>query len=78
MNWEQVQGQWHQLAGTVKTKWGKLTDDDIKVVAGHREQLVGKLQERYGIAKEDAEKQIESWYTKLDSPAIKPPPRGKA
>ena len=57
MNWTQIEGQWHQIAGQVKSKWGKLTDDDLKNVAGKQEQLVGKVQERYGVLKEEAEKQ---------------------
>jgi len=65
MNWDQIAGQWHQLHGEAKSKWAKLTDDDLKNVAGMREQLAGKLQERYGILKEDAEKQINEWTQKL-------------
>jgi uncharacterized protein YjbJ (UPF0337 family) len=61
MNWEQAKGQWTQLKGSVRKKWGKLTDDDLDVIAGERERLVGKIQERYGIAKEEAERQIASW-----------------
>jgi uncharacterized protein YjbJ (UPF0337 family) len=58
MNWDTIQGQWKQAGGQVKEKWGKLTDDDLTVIAGKRDQLVGKIQERYGIAKDAAEKQI--------------------
>lgn len=61
MNWERLQGHWKQLHGKVKAQWGELTDDDLAVVDGRREQLVGKLQERYGIAKEEAERQIAAW-----------------
>jgi uncharacterized protein YjbJ (UPF0337 family) len=61
MNWEQAKGQWTQLKGSVRKQWGKLTDDDLDVIAGQREKLVGKIQERYGIAKEEAERQIASW-----------------
>jgi uncharacterized protein YjbJ (UPF0337 family) len=61
MNWEQAKGQWNQLKGSVRKKWGRLTDDDLDVIAGERERLVGKIQERYGIAKDEAEKQITSW-----------------
>ncbi len=61
MNWTQIEGQWHQLTGQLKSRWGKLTDDDLKNVAGKKEQLVGKLQEHYGILKDDAEKQIDAW-----------------
>lgn len=61
MNWERIQGQWKQLHGRAKAQWGKLTDDDLRVIDGRREQLAGLLQERYGIAKEDAERQIAAW-----------------
>jgi uncharacterized protein YjbJ (UPF0337 family) len=61
MNWDQVQGQWKQLKGEVKQRWGKLTDDDFDLIAGKRDKLVGKLQERYGIAREEAEKQCDMW-----------------
>lgn len=61
MNWDQVQGQWTQLKGKVKETWGKLTDDDLDVIAGRRDQLVGKLQERYGYAKEQAERFVEEF-----------------
>ena len=64
MNWEQIQGNWKQLTGQAKEQWGKLTDDDIDVVAGRREQLAGKLQERYGLAKEEAERQVAEWQRK--------------
>jgi uncharacterized protein YjbJ (UPF0337 family) len=58
MNWDQIEGKWRQSVGTVKEKWGKLTDDDMDVIRGKRDQLVGKIQERYGIVKEEAEKQV--------------------
>ena len=61
MNWDQIQGQWKQLKGSARKQWGKLTDDDLDVVAGERERLVGVIQQRYGITKEEAEKQIASW-----------------
>jgi uncharacterized protein YjbJ (UPF0337 family) len=61
MNWDQAKGQWTQMKGSVRKQWGKLTDDDLDVIAGEREKLVGKIQERYGIAKDEAEKQIANW-----------------
>jgi uncharacterized protein YjbJ (UPF0337 family) len=61
MNWEQIKGKWNQAKGQAKEKWGDLTDDDLTVIAGKRDQLVGKIQERYGIAKEEAEKQVEEF-----------------
>lgn len=61
MNWDQVQGKWKQLRGSVRQEWGKLTDDDLEVVAGQKDKLVGRLQERYGISKEAAEDQVDAW-----------------
>ena len=61
MNWEQIEGKWMQLKGEAKQKWGKLTDDDLDFIAGKRDQLLGKLQERYGISKDEAYRQIENW-----------------
>ena len=61
MNWDRIEGNWKQVKGTVKQQWGKLTDDDLQVVEGRRTELVGKIQERYGIAKDEAERQVDSW-----------------
>ena len=61
MNWDTAAGNWKQVKGKVKEKWGKLTDDDLAYVNGKREQLLGRIQERYGIAKDEAEKEIKSW-----------------
>ena len=61
MNSDRIEGNWHQMVGSVKEKWGKLTDDDLKVIEGSVERLVGKVQERYGIALEEAHKQVEEW-----------------
>ena len=61
VNWEQVKGRWNQTKGAVKKQWGKLTDEDLTVIAGQRDQLVGKIQERYGIAKGEADKQVKTW-----------------
>jgi uncharacterized protein YjbJ (UPF0337 family) len=66
MNWDQVQGKWKQMKGEVKTKWGKLTDDDLDVAAGQKDKLVGRIQERYGIAKDEAERQVDDWNRSLD------------
>lgn len=65
MNWDQIKGNWSQWAGKAKEQWGKLTDDDLTVIAGHREQLAGKIQERYGIAKDAVEKQLTDWELKV-------------
>lgn len=61
MNWDQIEGNWKQFKGKVKEKWGKLTDDDLQVIGGKRDNLIGKLQEKYGIAKEDAEKELKNF-----------------
>jgi uncharacterized protein YjbJ (UPF0337 family) len=61
MNSDQFKGKWKQLKGSVKERWGKLTDDDLDVIDGQQEQLVGIIQERYGIAREAAEKQVNEW-----------------
>ena len=65
MNWDQLEGKWKQYSGKLKEKWGKLTDDDLRVINGKREQLTGVLQQRYGWAKEHAEKQIDEFVTEL-------------
>jgi uncharacterized protein YjbJ (UPF0337 family) len=61
MNSDQISGNWKLLKGKVREKWGKLTDDDVDVIAGKRDQLLGKVQERYGIAREAAETQVKEW-----------------
>lgn len=67
MNWEQVEGKWNQLKGLVKTKWDRLTDNDLEFIAGKRDQLVVKIQERYGIAREEAERQVNEWKMAFDA-----------
>lgn len=64
MNWDQVAGNWKQVKGKVKEEWGKLTDDDLTAIEGKRDQFVGKVQERYGIAKEEAERRVADWETR--------------
>jgi uncharacterized protein YjbJ (UPF0337 family) len=61
MNWEQIKGNWTQFKGKVKEKWGKLTDDDLTTIAGQKDQLVGKLQERYGTEKDKVEKEVDEF-----------------
>lgn len=58
MNWDIVQGNWKQFKGTVRAQWGKLTDDHLDVIGGKRTELAGKIQETYGISKDEAEEQI--------------------
>ncbi len=64
MNWDRVEGNWKQLKGNVRSAWGNITDDDFEKMAGKRDALVGKIQERYGIAKDEAERQVDDWYNK--------------
>ena len=61
MNWDRIEGNWKQFTGKAKQQWGKLTDDDLTVVEGRRVELVGKIQENYGVAKDEAERQVDSW-----------------
>ncbi len=61
MNWDRIEGEWKQFKGKAKEQWGKLTDDELDVVAGKRDQLSGAIQQRYGVAKDEAEKQLDAW-----------------
>jgi uncharacterized protein YjbJ (UPF0337 family) len=61
MNWDKVSGNWKQVKGKAKEKWAKLTDDDLTLAEGKRDQLLGRIQERYGVAKDEAEKQMKEW-----------------
>jgi uncharacterized protein YjbJ (UPF0337 family) len=61
MNKDEASGNWKQFKGKMKEKWGKLTDDDMTVIEGKRDQLVGKIQERYGYAKDQAESEVKDW-----------------
>jgi uncharacterized protein YjbJ (UPF0337 family) len=58
MNQDRIKGQWKQVKGRIKEQWGRLTDDDLDVIAGKRDQLLGRIQERHGIAKEEADRQV--------------------
>ena len=66
MNWNEVEGRWMQIRGQLKSKWGKLTDDDLMQCAGKRDQLIGKIENRYGIMKEEAARQVDEWVKQLD------------
>lgn len=65
MNWENLKGNWQQVKGKVKEQWGSLTDDDLDVIEGKRDQLVGTLQKRYGIARNEAERQVKEFESAL-------------
>ncbi|WP_198971751.1 CsbD family protein [Xylophilus sp. ASV27] len=62
MNNDRIAGNWKQFKGKLKEQWGKLTDDDLDVIQGRREQLLGRIQERHGIKKEEAEQQVTEWH----------------
>lgn len=64
MNWDRIEGDWKQFKGNVQQQWGKITDDQLDVIAGKRENLSGRIQEAYGISKDEAEKQLSSWQDK--------------
>ncbi|PJE28616.1 Uncharacterized conserved protein YjbJ, UPF0337 family [Pseudooceanicola antarcticus] len=64
MNWDRIEGNWKQIKGEAIAQWGKLTEDDVDLIDGRREQLVGKIQERYGVAKDEAEAQVRDFEKK--------------
>ena len=84
MNWEQVKGNWKQAKGQVKRQWGKLTDDELDVISGNRDILVGRIQEAYGLTREESERQVRDWerdqpgYGTDDDRASEPMKRRKA
>lgn len=65
MNWDQIQGQWKQLKGSVQAKWADLTDDDLESIEGDGERLVGILQEKYGKSKEEAKKEVDEFLSSM-------------
>ena len=65
MNWDRIEGNWKQFKGKVKMQWGKLTDDQLDVIAGKRDNLAGKIQETYGISKDETEKQLTDWQKRM-------------
>jgi uncharacterized protein YjbJ (UPF0337 family) len=71
MNEDNFKGQWMQLKGKIREQWGKLTDDDVDQIQGRSEQLIGQLQNRYGIAREEAQRQFDAW---MQSSRVEPRP----
>jgi uncharacterized protein YjbJ (UPF0337 family) len=61
MNWDRIEGNWKQFKGRARQQWGKLTDDELEQIKGHRDELIGRIQERYGIARDEAERQVRDW-----------------
>ena len=74
MNWDRIEGNWKQFKGNVKEQWGKLTDDQLDVIAGKRDHLAGKIQESYGITKDETEKQLADWQKKMKDIPVKAAP----
>ena len=72
MNWDQVEGKWKQMKGSVKQQWGKLTDDDLTLLGGKKDEFLGKVQERMGISREEAEKQLDTLLSAFDTHPPKP------
>ncbi len=69
MNWDRIQGRWQQAKGRVREQWGKLTDDDLDIIAGKRDQLVGLLQARYGASQDEIEREVREFESRLaDAP----------
>ncbi len=66
INWDRVEGNWNTFKGKVQQKWGKLTNDDLNVIEGKRTELSGRLQQRYGVAKDEAECQIDTWLNSVN------------
>ncbi|HZY83480.1 MAG TPA: CsbD family protein [Gemmataceae bacterium] len=68
MNWDVLKGNWKQFTGKIKQKWGKLTDDDLTAIAGKRDELVGRLQQRYGYEKDQAERELDDFTRSINTP----------
>ncbi|AWI85090.1 general stress protein CsbD [Alloyangia pacifica] len=65
MNWDQIEGNWKEFKGKAREQWGELTDDEVQQAEGDREQLAGLIQKKYGVAKEEAERQVSAWQNDL-------------
>jgi uncharacterized protein YjbJ (UPF0337 family) len=77
MNWDQIEGKWKQFTGAAREHWGKLTDDDWQKITGKKDHLVGLIQERYGVAKAEAERQADDWSRALKHSAHDTPPANR-
>ena len=65
MNWDQIKAEWKDIGGKARVQWGKLTDDELSRIRGNREQLEAAIQKRYGVVKEEAQRQVDEWAQKL-------------
>lgn len=64
MNWDIIQGKWNQFKGDIRSQWGKLTDDDLDLIGGKKDKLIGTLQERYGKRRDEAEAELDTWLSR--------------
>ena len=64
MNWDQIEGIWKEMKGKARSSWGELTDDELDQIGGKKDQLIGKLQQKYGLEREEAERQADDWADK--------------
>ncbi len=71
MNWDQIEGKWKEMKGDVRKKWAKLTDDDLEFIGGNKDKLIGRLQQRYGNSKEQAERDLEEWQKGLADTSVR-------
>jgi uncharacterized protein YjbJ (UPF0337 family) len=75
MNWDQIEGKWRQVKGSVKQRWGKLSDDDLAFIDGSKDKFLGRLQERYGLSKEQAQNEVDQWIVAVP---VEPPSHGSS
>lgn len=66
MNWDTIEGNWNKVKGAARQQWGKLNDDELEQLKGKREEMIGKIQERYGVARDEAEKQLKDFETRIE------------
>jgi uncharacterized protein YjbJ (UPF0337 family) len=65
MNWDLIEGQWKELKGQARSKWAKLTDDDVEAIGGKKDELIGRVQQRYGLKRDAAEAEVDSWIKQI-------------
>jgi uncharacterized protein YjbJ (UPF0337 family) len=65
MNWDRIEGNWREFKGKAKEQWGKLTDDDVDRIAGKRDQMIGRVQKAYGLSRDEADRQVREWESRL-------------
>jgi uncharacterized protein YjbJ (UPF0337 family) len=65
MNWDQIEGKWKELKGRARSSWGELSDDELDRIGGRKDELIGRIQQRYGLEREEAERQVDDWARNL-------------